>query len=147
MIESGSGNLHCRSGVTGLEFAFHNGHLGILAIDGAALFGSELGESCAVAGLLAGLIKFEVELLATLKHEVLLVHTSALGLVCSLVDTCSHHVSGLELGNSGSLAGYVETVLDSLVKVGILVVLSARSEADSGECKCTQKEKLFHKTF
>ena len=147
VIEAGLGNLHCGSGVTGLEGALEDSHLRVLTIDGAALFGSEGSKSCAVAGLLASLVKLKIEVLATLQDDVLLVHAGALGLVCSLVGTCSHHVSGLEFGYTGSIAGHIETVLDSLVKISLVVFFSARCEADSHECSCTQKKKLFHKTF
>ena len=147
VIETGVGNLHCGSGVAGLESTLEDSHLGIFAVDGAALFGSELGKSCAVAGLFAGLIELEVELFAALKHDVLLVHSVALGLVGSLVSACGHHIGGFELGNSGSFSCHIETILNSLVEVLFFVVAIAGCKANGHKCSCTQKKKLFHKTF
>ena len=120
MIQTGLADLHLGCGVTDHEFALEHCVGRVVGIQCVGKVGFELGELGAVSCLLAAAHISEGEFLAALKHDVLLEHTFAGALVVSLVDTVGHGKVGGYLGNPGSLANHIETVLGDFIHIGAI---------------------------
>ena len=108
MIETSLLNPHNGSIFSDDEFSLHHGRR-IFFI--SLLFGrNELFKISSIHGLFATVIVEQVEILAALKNDVLLVHAVAQGLGI-LIETGSHHALGLDvIAKTCRRTGHIEAV-------------------------------------